>query len=64
MRVTRHPFDRDGREVLRFTRSPDTGDHTETLAFHFPRVDGLEAASAFPWGTTLVEIPISIERHD
>ncbi len=52
----------EGREVLRFTRPPDTGQYTETLSFHFPRVDGPEATLAFQWGTTLVEIPISIEQ--
>ena len=54
----------EGADALRFTKAPGTGQHMETLTFHFPRVDGPEATLAFQWGTTIVEIPIAIEEDD
>ncbi|MDH3290897.1 MAG: DUF2911 domain-containing protein [Gemmatimonadota bacterium] len=54
----------EGEDALRFTTAPGTGQHMETLTFHFPTVDGPEATLAFQWGTTIVEIPIAIEEGE
>lgn len=51
----------EGHDVMRFSVSPKTGMHMETLTFYFPVVDGPQAMLAFHWGTTVLEVPIEIE---
>ena len=51
----------EGHDVMRFTVTPKSGMHVETLTFHFPMVDGPRATLAFHWGTTVLEIPIEIQ---
>jgi hypothetical protein len=54
----------EGEDALRLNLAPESGQHMETLTFHFPRVDGPAATLAFQWGTTIVAIPIEIEVED
>jgi hypothetical protein len=54
----------EGEDALRLVLTPGTGQHMETLTFHFPRVDGPQATLAFQWGTTFVEIPLEIAAED
>jgi hypothetical protein len=53
-----------GEDALRLHLAPESGQHMETLTFHFPRVDGPLATLAFQWGTTMVRIAIEIPVGD
>lgn len=46
-------------DVLRVQVTPRQGQHMETLAWYFPRVDGRKAELVAHWGTTVV--PLEIE---
>ena len=54
----------EGEDALRLVVAPTQGQHMETLTFHFPLVDGPNAVLALHWGTTVVEIPITIEVEE
>src|SRR5688572_903625 len=47
------------KDVLRVQVTPRQGQHMETLAWYFPRVDGRKAEVVAHWGTTIV--PLEIE---
>jgi hypothetical protein len=47
-----------GRDVLRVSATPRTGDHLETLAFYFPMVDADSASLNMHWGRTIISLPI------
>ncbi|NNG17078.1 MAG: DUF2911 domain-containing protein [Gemmatimonadales bacterium] len=52
-----------GQDALRVTIVPTTGDHMETLAFHFPVVGPSSATLRLHWGATVIDIPIAVEAE-
>lgn len=49
-----------GQDLLRVELTPETGEHMETLSFHFPRVEGPEALLHLQWGETVLPIPLAL----
>ena len=52
------PYPGDEGVQLRLSVEPLTGEHMETMAFHFPVADRREGVLAFHWADTKLEIPI------
>lgn len=49
-----------GRDALRVTAKPRTGDHMETLSFYFPVVDGKRGELVLHWGTMVVPVELEV----
>ncbi len=54
----------EGQDALRLELLPESGQHMETLTFHFPVVDGPRAVLTFQWGETMVHVPMEIELEE
>lgn len=52
----------DSLDALRWTITPETGAHMETLAYYFPMVDADSAVLRLHWGTTVVPMMIRESR--
>jgi hypothetical protein len=52
-----------GHDALRVNVVPTTGPFEETLAFEFPVAESDHAILALHWGTTVISIPIEVERR-
>lgn len=49
-----------GRDALRVTARPRTGEHMETLSFYFPVVDGQRGELVLHWGTVVVPMTFEV----
>ena len=49
-----------GRDALRVSATPRTGDHMETLSFYFPVVDGKHGELVLHWGTVVVPLELEV----
>jgi hypothetical protein len=54
------PYPGEEKDALRVRVVPQRGEHMETLAFHFPVVDGSRAVLHLQWGTTIVPLEIQV----
>lgn len=52
----------EGRDALRVTTTPETGEHVETLQLAFPFVDADSAVLELRWGETIVPLRIRAIR--
>jgi len=52
------PYPGERQDALRFTVTPERGDHMEVLAFYFPIVAADSAVLRLHWGDTIVPITI------
>ena len=50
----------EGRDALRVRAASRSGEHMETLAFYFPKVDGKHAELVLHWGKTMVPLEIEV----
>ena len=53
------PYPR-GQDALRVEVTPRSGEHMETLTFHFPVVDGQKAELVLHWGAVVVPLQIEV----
>ncbi len=54
-----HLYYPQGKDVLRVTATPRTGEHFETLTYYFPVVDAHHTELVMHWGT--VEVPLELD---
>jgi hypothetical protein len=54
-----HLYYPQGKDVLRVTATPRTGEDFETLTYYFPIVDAHHAELVIHWGT--VEVPVQLD---
>jgi hypothetical protein len=60
--VVHHMFYPEGKDAMRVTAVPRTGDHLETLAIYFPMVNADSAEMVVHWGKTVVPLRIKSGR--
>jgi hypothetical protein len=54
------PYPGEDQDALRLTITPQRGDHVESLAYHFPLVEGKETELRLHWGETVVPMLITV----
>jgi hypothetical protein len=57
-----HMFYPEGKDALRVTAVPRSGDHLESLTIYFPMVDADSAEMVIHWGKTVVPLAIRSKR--
>jgi hypothetical protein len=59
--VFHQPYPGEEHDALRLSVAPVSGDHIETLAFYFPKVEKKEAELRLHWGRTIVPFAITVQ---
>lgn len=52
------PYPGQHLDALRFSVSPESGAHIETMTYYFPAVDGYDATLRLHWGETIIALEI------
>ena len=60
--VVHHMFYPEGKDAMRVTAVPRTGDHLETLGIYFPMVNADSAELVIHWGRTVVPLKLRAIR--
>jgi hypothetical protein len=60
--VVHHMFYPEGKDAMRVTAVPRSGDHLETLGIYFPMVNADSAELVIHWGKTIVPLRIKSAR--
>jgi len=54
------PYPGEAKDALRFDVTPRAGQHTETLTYDFPIVEGKDAELDMRWGTTVLPLSLKV----